>query len=72
MKTNLEKAIFETMSKNPNNWKGNFYFNSKDPRIIVRKINPLMGWSLNWASPYSYAAFICIILGTAACFIFIR
>jgi uncharacterized membrane protein len=72
MKTKLEKAIFETMSNNPNNWKGIFYFNPKDPRILVRKINPRLGWSYNWASPYSYIAFICIVLITAACFIFIK
>jgi uncharacterized membrane protein len=53
MKTKIEKAIFETMSKNPNNWNGIFYFNHNDPRILVRKINPGLGWSYNWASPYS-------------------
>lgn len=72
MKTELEKAIFETMRKNPNNWKGNFYFNTNDPRILVRKINPRMGWSYNWASPYSYIAFISIILITAASIIFLK
>ncbi len=45
MKSKLEKAILDTMSKNPNNWKGVFYFNPKDPRLLVRKINPRMGWS---------------------------
>lgn len=72
MKTKLEKAIFETMSKNPNNWKGIFYFNPKDPRILVPKINPGLGWSYNWASPYSYIALICIVLITIASFIFLK
>jgi uncharacterized membrane protein len=70
MKTKLENAILDSMSKNPNNWKGIFYFNSKDPRILVRKINPSMGWSFNFASPYSYIALTCIVLITIASIVF--
>jgi uncharacterized membrane protein len=47
MKTKLEGAIFETMHKNPNNWKGIFYFKFQDPGILVRKINPRLGWTYN-------------------------
>jgi uncharacterized membrane protein len=72
METKLEKAILDSMSKNPNNWKGNFYYNPNDPRILVRKINPGMGGSYNWASPYAYISFICIVLITAGCFIFLK
>ena len=39
MKKKIEKKIIDSMSKNPNNWKGLFYVNSKDPRIIVPKKN---------------------------------
>jgi uncharacterized membrane protein len=72
MKSRLEKAILESMNKNPNNWKGIFYKNPNDPRILVRKINPAMGWTFNWASPYSYIALGCIILITIASMIFIK
>ena len=61
MKTKLEKAILDSISKNPNNWRGVFYFNSKDPRILVPKQHPMMGWTLNYASPYSYIGLILII-----------
>jgi uncharacterized membrane protein len=62
MKTKLEKEILDAMSKNPNNWKGVFYFNRKDPRLIVPKLYPAMGWTFNFSSPYSYVTIICIIL----------
>lgn len=62
MKIKLEKEILDTMSKNPGNWKGIFYFNRKDPRLIVPKLNPLMGWTLNFASPYSYLFLIVLVI----------
>jgi len=34
MKPKLEKAIFDTMSKNPNNWKGIFYFNPNVEKTV--------------------------------------
>jgi uncharacterized membrane protein len=62
MTTKLDQAILDSMSKNPNNWKGIFYFNRKDPRILVPKLYPMMGWTCNFAHPYSYIAMGCIIL----------
>jgi uncharacterized membrane protein len=62
MKAKKSKGIPDSMSKNPNNWKGVFYFNRKDPRLIVPKFNPSMGWTLNFASPYSYITLTGIIL----------
>jgi len=71
MKTKLDQAIFDSMSKNPNNWKGIFYFNRKDPRLIVPKLYPYMGWTFNFASPYSYITMTCIILIIiASCYLF--
>jgi len=72
MKSKLDKAILDSMSRNPNNWKGIFYYNPSDPRLIVRKIHPLMGWSFNFASPYSYITLISIILITIAAIVFIK
>jgi len=62
MKTKHDKEILNAMSKNPNNWRGIFYFNRKDPRLIVPKLDPSMGWTLNFASPYSYLFLIAIVL----------
>jgi uncharacterized membrane protein len=71
MKTKLEKAILDSMNSNPNNWKWIVYFNPRDPRILVPKINPSMGWTFNFAHPYSYIALISIILIaiTSICFL---
>jgi uncharacterized membrane protein len=71
MKSKLDKAILEAMSKNPNNWNGIFYKNPNDPRILVRKIKPAMSWSFNWASPYSYISLSCIILIAIAAIVFL-
>ncbi len=62
MKKKVEKEIIDSMNKNPNNWKGIFYVNSKDPRIIVPKINPLMGWTLNFGHKIAISGIIVIIL----------
>lgn len=71
MKTKLEKAILDSMINNPNNWNGIFYKNPNDPRVLVRRIKPARGWSFNWASPYAYISFVCMILITIAAFIFL-
>jgi len=62
MKTKLDQEILDTMSKNPSNWKGVFYFNRKDPRLMVPKLYPSMGWTLNFASVYAYLLIIAVVL----------
>jgi len=62
MKTKLDKEILDSMSKNPDNWKGVFYFNASDPRLIVPKFYPSMGWTFNFASPYVYLFIIAIVV----------
>jgi uncharacterized membrane protein len=64
----LEKEMRKPMTDNPHNWKGLFYVNPKDYRLLVPKHNPSMGWTLNFASPYAYlaiAAIIAIVILTA-------
>jgi uncharacterized membrane protein len=61
MKTEAGKEIENTMNKNPNNRKGIFYFNRKDYRLIVPKNNPYLGWTLNFASPYTYLFLIAML-----------
>ena len=44
-------------------WKwGIFYFNPEDPRTVVPKRIPSLGWTLNFARPASYAFFVALIL----------
>ncbi|MEN8121210.1 MAG: hypothetical protein ABFS35_12720 [Bacteroidota bacterium] len=62
MKTKFEKVHYEVMSKDPNNWKGVFYVNRKDSRVIVPKITPLTGWTFNFGNPYTYIGLLAIIL----------
>ncbi len=62
MKTKLDKEIINSMTKNPNNWKGIFYVNRKDPRIIVPKLNPLLGWTLNCGNKYAVIGMALIVL----------
>lgn len=62
MKKKVENEIIDSMSKNPDNWKGIFYVNSKDPRIIVPKINPSFGKTLNFGHRTTYIGIIVIVL----------
>lgn len=48
-------------NKNLNNWKGIFYVNSKDSRVIVPKFNPSMGWTLNFGNPLTYLGLLAIV-----------
>jgi uncharacterized membrane protein len=54
MKKDNSKEYLDAMRGESSSWKGPFYFNKKDPRIIVPKMNMAMGWTLNFANPYSY------------------
>ncbi len=61
MKSKETKEMENSMNRNPNNWKGIFYFNRSDYRIIVPKNNPYMGWTLNFASPNTWLFLIAIL-----------
>jgi len=62
MKTKINQEILNRMSKDPGNWHGPFYLNRKDPRLIVPKQVPALGWTFNFASPYAYFTLIVIVL----------
>ena len=62
MKQKYSQEMLDAMSRNPANWRGVFYFNSKDPRLVVPKINPSLGQTFNFASPYAYITIIGIII----------
>lgn len=61
MKNKPTQEEFEIMSKNLNNWKGPLYINSKDPRLFVPKLSPLLGSTFNFGNPAAYLAIIGII-----------
>ncbi|MFN8256010.1 MAG: DUF5808 domain-containing protein [Bacteroidales bacterium] len=51
----FEQFDNENMRKDPENYKwGIFYFNKRDRRFILPKRNRMMGWTLNFAHPYSW------------------
>jgi len=56
MKSIPDKEFLDNMSKDPSNWKGPFYYNRRDPRLLVPKLYPTLGWTLNFANPASYLA----------------
>jgi uncharacterized membrane protein len=67
----LEKEMRKPMTDNPHNWKGPFYFNRRDYRLLVPKNNPSMGWTLNFASPYAWVT-MALIFGIVALTIIIK
>ena len=63
MKTQFEQDQIDRMRKDPEKYKwGIFYFNSKDSRLFLPKSNQWMGWTVNFANPFSYLIIICIII----------
>ena len=47
----------------PANWKlGVFYYNKQDRRIFPPKRFQGMGWTINFANPFSYLAFVGMII----------
>ena len=64
--TQTEKPTRETFNAwhdDPKNWKlGVFYFNKSDKRIFPPKRIQGMGWTVNFANPYSILSIIGIIV----------
>jgi len=64
--TQTEKPSQETLDgwhNDPKNWKlGVFYFNKLDKRIFPPKRIQGMGWTVNFANPYSILSIIGIIV----------
>ena len=66
MKRKVDKGIQEDMWRNPENWRGAFYYNKQDPRLFVPKLIRGFGWTLNFGSVYSYLFILVLILLIAA------
>lgn len=57
-----DQNTFDEWEKDSNNWiLGIFYFNKKDKRLFLPKRIKFLGWTLNFANPYSYLFLIGII-----------
>lgn len=53
------KEILNAWHADRLNWKlGIFYFNKKDKRIFLRKRIGYLGWTVNFANPFSYLVLI--------------
>ena len=63
MKSIRDKEFLDNMSKDPSNWKGPFYYNRRDPRVLVPKLHPSLGWTLNFANPAAYLAMGALLAG---------
>lgn len=61
MKPEINKQLLDEMRKNPDNWKGVFYVNRKDPRLFVPKLNPALGTTLNFGNTYAVIGLITIV-----------
>jgi uncharacterized membrane protein len=61
MKTKPDNKLLDAMRKNPDNWKWIFYVNRKDPRVIVPKLNPQMGWTLNFGNVWAIVGLVLIL-----------
>jgi len=50
------------MNTNEEKYKlGLFYFDPKDSRVIVPKINRMLGWTVNFGQPVTYVIIIAFI-----------
>lgn len=62
MKSNRRKKNFDLFDKNPDNWRGPFYYNPQDLRLFVPKRHPSMGLTLNFGNRNTYLILIGILL----------
>lgn len=62
-KNKNEQELFDNWHDDPANWKlGLFYFNPKDKRIFPPKRIKGLGWTINFANPFSFLGLIGIII----------
>ncbi|MCD6089967.1 MAG: hypothetical protein J7J72_00570 [Bacteroidales bacterium] len=62
MKEKKKKSNYDLLDKNPDNWRGPFYFNPNDSRIIVPKKYKYMGYTLNFGNIFTYLVLAGIII----------
>lgn len=58
MKSDIDREL-----KNPANYRfGVFYFNKKDKRVVVPKLDNYRGWTLNFGNIYAYIIIMALVL----------
>jgi len=62
MKTKPQKQHFDPMYKNSANWKWIFYYNPRDSRVLVPKLNSKFGWTFNFGNKFTYIGIIIVVL----------
>ena len=63
MTKEIDKKLQSANHDDPSNWKwGLFYYNKADKRIFPPKRIQSMGWTVNFANPYSILVLLTIIL----------
>lgn len=59
---NPSKEQLRKWNQDPDNWIwGIFYFNHEDKRLMPPKRNRMMGWTINFANPFSIGLFVLIL-----------
>lgn len=56
-----DQPTMDAMHKDPKNWKGLFYVNRKDPRIVVPKRVQGLGWTFNLAHPLAWLILLALV-----------
>jgi uncharacterized membrane protein len=57
------KETLDEWHRDPNNWVlGVFYFNQKDKRLLPPKRLSFLGWTVNFANPFSILLLVIIVL----------
>ena len=57
------QGMLDVWHDNPSNWKwGVFYYNKLDKRIFPPKRIKWLGWTVNFAHPYSYLTMLGLII----------
>ena len=62
MNNNTQKQNPELMNNDLAKWYGPFYFNKRDSRIIVPKLNASLGGTFNMANPYAILIVVVIVV----------
>ena len=61
----INKPSQETLNqwhRDPNNWKwGLFYYNKQDKRLLPPKKLAALGWTINFANPFSILILVAIL-----------
>lgn len=58
-----DKETLKQWHEDPSNWRwGIFYYNKADKRIFPPKRMRELGWTVNFANPYSYLGFLGIFI----------